>query len=189
MDLRRHDMGETVEYVITFLEMTSPPAFARPHLFGKSPSALIHATEPPDWYFLTLYDAVGRYHEWVDWHSAPDGELAAYLNDPAVQLYTFLRNGWPHGFFVLDTRRDTVVGLDYFGLVPEAVGKGLGTWFLETAIYAAWDVPGCETVALNTCTLDHPRALAHYQKHGFHPVAQETRSRVLTRDWDPANFR
>lgn len=180
--------GETVEYTVTFLEMDSPPGFARPHLFGKEPSALIHAVDPPAWYFLSLYDAVGMPYEWVDWHARPAEELAAWVADPAMHLYTFLRNGWPHGFFMLDTRKEGVVSLEYFGLVPEAVGKGLGNWFLETAIFAAWDVPGCQKVTLDTCTLDHPRALAHYQKHGFRPVAQETRTRVLTRDWNPAEF-
>lgn len=183
-----HKAGDTVDYVVTFLEMDARPGFARPHLFGKAPSALIHAENPPPWYFLTLYDAVGRDYEWVDWHAAPAAELQAYVGDPAVQLYTFLRDGWPHGFFVLNTRDATVISIDYFGLVSEAVGKGLGTWFLQTAIFAAWDVPGCEKVTLNTCSLDHPRALAHYQKHGFHPVAQETRQRVLTRDWDLSRF-
>ncbi len=187
MDLRR--AGETVDYVVTFLEMDRPPAFAHPPLVDKAPSALIRAENPPPWYFLTLYDAVGRDYEWVDWHHAPAEELAAYVGDPAVQLFTFLRDGWPHGFFVLDTRTVSQVGIDYFGLVPEAVGQGLGSWLLKTAIHTAWAVSGCEKVILNTCTLDHPRALAHYQKHGFTPVSQENRQRVLTRDWDPAKFR
>ena len=77
--------GETVDYVVTFLEMTERPGFARPHLFGKAPSALIHAVDPAPWYFLSLYDAVGRFYEWVDWHAAPDGELAAYVGDPDSQ--------------------------------------------------------------------------------------------------------
>lgn len=174
--------GDSIDYVVTFLEMDARPTYARPHLFGKSPSALIHADDPPPWYFLSLYDAVGQAYEWVDWHARPEAELAAYISDPGFRLYTFLRDGWPNGFFVLNTRDLPVVSIDYFGLVPEAVGKGLGTWFLQTAIFAAWDVAGCEKLTLNTCTLDHPRALAHYQKNGFQPVSQETRSRVLTRD-------
>jgi hypothetical protein len=40
---------------------------------------------------------------------------------------------------------------------------------------------------VNTCTLDHPRALIQYQKHGFTPVRQEERTRLLTRDWSPAS--
>lgn len=180
--------GETVEYTITFLEMNERPGYARPHLFGQTPSALIHAVKPPNWYFLTLYDAVGRDYEWTDRHFQPADELSEFVQSDKVQLYTFLRNGWPHGFFVLDHREEACTDIAYFGLVRQAVGLGLGTWLLETAVHTAWDIPDTKRVTLNTCTLDHPRALALYQKHGFKPIAQETHSRVLTRDWDPSRF-
>ena len=185
---RFHAAGETVDYTVTYLEMLERPGYARPHLFGNTPSALIHAENPPNWYFLTLYDAVGRDYEWQDRHDQPEDELSAFVSSDQVQLFTFLRNGWPHGFFVLDHREEGRCDIAYFGLVRQAVGLGLGTWLLETAVHMAWDIPGTERVTLNTCTLDHPRALALYQKHGFKPVAQESLSRVLTRDWDPTKF-
>jgi hypothetical protein len=37
-------------------------------------------------------------------------------------------------------------------------------------------------MTVNTNTLDHPRALALYQKMGFVPVRREDRSRVVTRE-------
>jgi len=157
--------GDTVEYTVTYLEMTERPSYARPHLFGNTPSALIHAVEPPNWYFLMLYDAVGRDYEWVDRHSQPQEALSAFVRSEQVQLYTFLRNGWPHGFFVLDHREEGRCDIAYLGLVRQAVGLGLGRWLLETAVHMAWDIPGTGRVTLNTCTLDHPRALALYQKH------------------------
>ena len=180
--------GETVEYTVTFLEMNERPGYARPHLFGSAPSALIGADSPPNWYFLNLYDAVGRDYEWQDQHQCSTEELSEFVGSPDVHIYTFLRNGWTHGFFVLDARNLPSTDIAYFGLVPEAVGQGLGSWLLQTAIHMAWDIPDTETVTINTCTLDHPRALALYQKHGFKPIAQDTRSRVLTRDWDPSRF-
>jgi hypothetical protein len=36
-------------------------------------------------------------------------------------------------------------------------------------------------MTLDTCTLDHPRALALYQRAGFVPVCREDKTRVLTR--------
>lgn len=180
--------GEEVEYTVTYLEMLSRPSYSRPHLFGHTPSALIHAEKPPRWYFLSLYDAVGQEYEWRDRHDQDPDELQAFLDDPEVQLFTFLRNGWPNGFFMLDARIEGLCDLAYFGLVRQSVGLGLGTWLLETAVHMAWDLPGVERLTVNTCTLDHPRALAHYQKHGFKPYAQETLKRVLTQDWDPSRF-
>jgi len=69
-------------------------------------------------------------------------------------------------------------------MVPEALGRRLGGWLLKTAILTAWDLPDTTKVTVNTCTLDHPRALALYQKNGFMPVRREERTRVLTRDRD-----
>lgn len=180
--------GEEVDYTITYLEMTERPGFDRPQLIRNEPSALIRAQNPPRWYFLSLYDAVGADYEWVDWHNRPVATLDAYLANPDIQLFTLLSNGWPNGFFMLERKENTICDLAYFGLVPEAIGKGLGTWLLKTAIFAAWDLPDVEKLTLNTCTLDHPRALAHYQKHGFVPVGQETKTRVLTKNWDPSRF-
>lgn len=176
--------GETVEYIVTHLEMTSRPAFSYPPVFGAEPVALIHSENCPVWYFLNLYDAVGQDYEWRDLHELPKEELEAFVLDPQVNLYTYLRKGWPHGFFVLDTRAEGVTDLAYFGLVPEAVGTGQGTWLLQTAILMGWDVPGTGKLTVNTCTLDHPRALQQYQRHGFRPIGQVTRTRILTRDRD-----
>ena len=180
--------GETVEYTITYLEMTARPNYTRPHLFGGAPSALIHATEPPNWYFLMLYDAVGADYAWTDRHDDDPDELGDFVRDTNVEIYTLLRDGWINGFFTLDFRTPGVGDLAYLGLVPEAVGKGMGTWLLQTAVHTLWDHEGVKKLTLNTCTLDHPRALAHYQRNGFSPVCQETRTRILTRDWDPARF-
>jgi GNAT superfamily N-acetyltransferase len=66
--------------------------------------------------------------------------------------------------------------------VPEAIGRGLGTWLLRTAVHAGWDMPGTVRMTVNTCSLDHPAALSLYQKAGFSPMRQEQRSRILARD-------
>jgi GNAT superfamily N-acetyltransferase len=174
--------GERVDYVVTYLAMEARPAYPRPHLPLGPAAALIAAERPPAWYFLALYDAVGRDYEWTDQHDRPKAELQAFLHDPAVTLYTFMRGGWPHGFFLLDGREPGRCDLGYFGLVPQAVGRGLGTFLIQTAVHAAWDRPEVTRVTVNTNSLDHPRALPLYQKAGFVPVRRETRSRVLGRD-------
>lgn len=183
-----HKAGETIEYVITYLEMTSQPTYPRPQLIGSEPSVLVRAIQPPNAHFLMLYDAVGAQYAWLDRHEQDPDALAAFVSDPDVEIYTYLRNGWIHGFFTLDFREKGVGNLAYLGLVPAAVGKGFGTWLLRTAVHMLWDRDNVTKTIVNTCTLDHPRALAHYQRNGFRPVSRETRTRVLTRDWDPAQF-
>ncbi len=167
----------SVDYVVTFLAMETRPDYPRPSLPHGAPAALIVAEAPPAWYFLALYDAVGRDYHWTDLHARPRAEIGAWLADPAVTLCTLLRDGWPHGFFVLDAREAGVCNLAYFGLVPQAIGQGLGRFLLETAVLAAWDRDGVARVTVNTCSLDHPRALPLYQRAGFSPVRRETRRR------------
>lgn len=178
----KHRAGEEVEVAVTYLEMEARPAFPRPHMPGGPASALIGAERPPVWYFRGLYDTVGRDYEWTDLHARPEPEVEAFLHDPAVTLYTLIRDGWPHGFFVLDCRTAGVCDLAWFGLVPDAVGRGLGTFLLQTAVHMGWDRPGVGQLTVNTNSLDHPRALPLYQKAGFAPVRRETRMKVLTRD-------
>ena len=66
----------------------------------------------------------------------------------------------------------------YFGMTPEAQGRGLGDWLLGTAIHMAWDAAP-RMLTVNTCSLDHPRALPLYQKWGFEPVRREQRRRKV----------
>ena len=44
------------------------------------------------------------------------------------------RTAGPQGFFMLEDKGKGVCDLAYFGIVPESVGKGLGSWLLRTAV-------------------------------------------------------
>lgn len=181
-----YQAGEEIEYVITYLEMTDRPAVHNRPAPSLPGLALIRAENPPVRWFLHLYDSVGADHEWTDWHNEPATELAAFVGDKNVSIFTLVLQGWPAGFFVLDGRQAAVVDLAYFGLAPEARGMGISSWLISTAIQSAWDEPGITKMTLNTCTLDGPRALPMYQKHGFVPVRRETRRRILTGPWPPS---
>ncbi|PRY24363.1 RimJ/RimL family protein N-acetyltransferase [Aliiruegeria haliotis] len=176
--------GTEIRYTVTWLEMTRRPTFPHPPLPVGKPAALLKADEPPAWFFLGLYDAVGRHYAWEDMFERPEEELEAWLKDPNTALYTLMRSGWPHGFFLLDYREAGICDIVYFGLVPQAVGRGLGRFLLESAILTAWEFPGVEKLTVNTCSLDHPRALGTYQRCGFEPVRQQEFTRVLKRPLD-----
>lgn len=180
--------GTKITYHVTWLEMDTRPEGAWPTPPANMPCTLLRAEAPPVWYFMSLYDAVGRDYSWEDLHRVSETDLHAMLGDEAVALYTLIAQGWPHGFFLLDWRQPGVCDLGYFGLVPQAVGRGLGSFLLGTAIRSGWDRPGVTKMTVNTCSLDHPRALAMYQRHGFVPRRQEERSRILLRERDPARI-
>lgn len=173
--------GDTVRYTVTYLEMTARPATPIPHVPTGSPLALIAAENPPVEYFLYLYNAVGAAYEWTDWLKHTRQQQEAFVGDPKVELFSLMVDGWPGGFFVLDTRQPDTCDLAFFGLVPQAIGRGLSAWFLGCAIHMGWDRPGVTRMTVSTNTLDHPRALALHQKMGFVPVRRENKTRKLTR--------
>ena len=176
--------GTEVTYTVTWLEMDERPSYDWPHLPAGSQAALLRAVDPPVWYFRALYDAVGRDWSWEDMPKRPDEVVRDWMDPARMTLWTLIEHGWPQGFFMLDEGEAGVTEMVYFGLVPEAIGKGLGGWLLKTAILTAWQRPGLTRLKVDTCTLDHPRALPSYQKAGFHPVRREDRTRVLVRDRD-----
>ena len=167
-----------VDVTITFLEMEARPSYARPQQPLGAAAALLHAESPPVWWFLDLYRAVGTQYQWTDRLQEPEDDLREFVQHSDVALYTLIRQGWPAGFFMLDQRKKGVCDLAYLGLVPEMVGKGYGKFLLQEAIHTGWDGTGVEKMTVNTCTLDHPRALALYQSAGFAPVRQDH----ITRD-------
>ncbi|MEM6973401.1 MAG: GNAT family N-acetyltransferase [Pseudomonadota bacterium] len=162
-------------YTVTYLEMSARPRVPIPPAPTGAALAILAAEAPPVDWFLYLYRTVGAAWQWSDWLKAPRADLEAFVGDPQVRIHTLMVDGWPGGFFMLDHRRLGVTDLAYFGLVPQAIGRGLGHWLLATAVDAAWATPGTVRVTVNTCTLDHPRALGLYQRIGFSPVRQEVR--------------
>lgn len=170
-------MSETVDVEITYLEMTERPA--RPAGPPPEPVDVVHAPAPPLHYFFYLYRAVGAAHDWTDLFSAPEERVARFVQDPAVELHVLFRRGAPAGFFQLDFRKPSLCDLSYFGLTPDAIGKGLGKWLLAAAIEMAWRRE-IERLTVNTCTLDHPAALGVYHRAGFRTYKRESRKRPAT---------
>lgn len=171
---RVRPLSEAVHYAITWLEMTSPPA--HPVAPTPEPVTLVECANPPSWYFLALYDAVGEDYGWTDQHDAGLTSVETMLARPGLTMHTMIRQGWPQGFFILNPV-DTACDIAYLGLVPQAIGRGLGTWLLNVAVATGWTREATKRMTVNTCTLDHPRALALYLDAGFSKVRTEQRTR------------
>jgi hypothetical protein len=58
--------------------------------------------------------------------------------------------------------------------MPDLIGKRLGYFFLYHTCLNAWLEP-ISRLTINTCTLDHPRALPLYQRLGFRPYDRQER--------------
>lgn len=150
---------------VTFLRMTAPPDTPAPRLpEGTRMERLARCTVP---FYRYLYNTVGQDYVWWLRRAASDGEIAAILADPAISIHVLYEGGEPAGFFELERRPAAgITNIAYFGLLPRAVGHGMGRAFLRQAIDTAWET-GCGIVTVNTCTADHARALPNYLAAGF----------------------
>ncbi len=156
-----------VAVTVTFLRMDRAPSLPAPRL--PLDTDLVRVATPTVPFYRYLYDTVGGRHLWWLRRAMPDSALAGILDDKAVSIYVLYRGGEPAGFFELDGRARPDVNLSYFGLMPHAVGRGIGGAFLRAAVDEAFVSSG-RGVTVNTCTADHPRALPTYLRTGFKPV-------------------
>ncbi|MDW6020208.1 GNAT family N-acetyltransferase [Mesorhizobium sp. BAC0120] len=161
---------QRIPVTVTFLEMTAPPAHYPPLPVGRQ-IALLKARNIPLHYYRYLMDRVGRKWHWVNALRLSDDELAEGLAAPGRDIRVLYLDGVPAGFFDLKPHLPESVELAYFGMMEQAMGQGMGRWFLGAAIEAAWSASPT-FITVQTCTLDHPAALPLYQKLGFSPVGQ-----------------
>jgi GNAT superfamily N-acetyltransferase len=170
----QRDAPEEIEVTITYLEMRAPPS-RLPAMLPRSKSkiALLRATQPTVGFYRYLYNAVGAPWRWYERNLLSDEDLTAIIADGRVEIYVLYCDGAPAGYAELDRRQDGEIELAYFGLIPDYIGRGLGGYMLDWAVDTAWSRRP-ERVWVHTCTLDHPTALAVYQKAGFVAYDQET---------------
>ncbi|MFN6956341.1 MAG: GNAT family N-acetyltransferase [Acetobacteraceae bacterium] len=155
---------QQVQVDVTFLRMDAPPAGPPPALPPGVRVEQARRCSVP--FYRYLYDTVGEPWLWWMRRTASDAELAALLALPAISIHVLMQDGEPAGFYELDRRPAHAVNLAYFGLMPWAIGTGLGRAFLRHAVDTAWTA-GRPAVTVNTCTADHPRALPTYLAAGF----------------------
>jgi GNAT superfamily N-acetyltransferase len=154
---------------VTFLRMDRAPTQpCRPFPPGVSVQTLPSCSVER---YRSLYNGVGGPYLWWLRRVMPDHDLAALLARASVSIHVLMRDGVEAGFYELDAGYWPAVNLSYFGLLPDAVGAGLGSPFLRHAVDAGFAM-GAKVMTVNTCTADHPRALPAYLRAGFRPVRQ-----------------
>jgi GNAT superfamily N-acetyltransferase len=165
-----------VEITVTFLEMNAETIH---HVAAPSnlKLMLLRAENITPEFYRFLYDAVGRNFNWYDRRYFSDTELTAAIHAEGVEVWVLYVGGQPAGYFELVPREENVIELEYFGLISDFLGRGLGKWLLAEAIRAAWARQPSKLV-VETNSLDGPKALPLYQKMGFTPYAQEAKVTV-----------
>jgi GNAT superfamily N-acetyltransferase len=125
-----------------------------------------------------LYIAVGEPWHWVDRLDWPDSAWMSWVDRPEHHLLVCTREGALAGYAELEEQAGGSVEIAYFGLVPAALGQGLGRWWLSEVIGYAWQLPDTSRVWVHTCTLDGPAALATYRGRGMREFAREVEWRL-----------
>jgi len=170
-----------IESVVTSLEMFAPPAGA-PVPPPRGDLSIVQAVRPTVSFYRYLYDTVGEPWLWTDRRKLDDAELARVVQDPAVEVFVLHLAGVPAGYAELDARVAGEVELAYLGILPELIGQKLGPHLLDWALRRAW-AQGPRRVWVHTCTLDHPSALAMYERAGFRVFKREVEMSDDPRAW------
>ena len=181
MTSSKHSRVRSLPATVTFFSMearSSHPPPPRPAL----KCAILRAEQPPAHFYRYLYDLIGRNYYWVERLTWSDADLIEMLHDERVHLYVLYIGGVPAGMAECDFRKDGSGYIAYFGLSPEYVGRRIGPWFLHQTIELAWAQP-ISRLLVNTCTLDHPRALPVYQRAGFTAYGREERVVMVPGDF------
>ena len=155
--------------VVTHLEMTERPALPA----DPAGAWTLRRVDAPglDW-FRELYRRIGEELLWASRTRMSDAQLAAIIHSPAVELYALEHDGRDEGLLELDFHHAGQCEIVLFGVTPKLVGSGAGRWLMNRALEKAWSRP-MTRVWLHTRSLDHPAALAFYQRSGFRAVRRQ----------------
>jgi GNAT superfamily N-acetyltransferase len=155
-----------VANVATFLEMRSKPEVASQI---SAPDLSLRRWQDCDLItYRALFKAVGENWLWYSRLVMPDDRLLSIFRNPDIEIYRLYHGETVAGLLELDFSVPGECELSFFGLLPEAIGKGSGRFLMNEAIRLAWARP-IKRFWVHTCTFDHPAALSFYRRSGFTP--------------------
>ncbi|MEX0938627.1 MAG: GNAT family N-acetyltransferase [Pirellulales bacterium] len=162
-----------VSVVIHYLEMNDPSQL-RPASDGGAELSIVRAEIASPELNRFLYTAVGGDWYWCERIAWTHAQWMEYLDRPELETWVGYVRGTPAGYAELERQEDGSVKIAYFGLLPAFIGQGVGGRLLTFALRRGWEM-GATRVRVQTCSLDHPAALANYRARGMEDVRSETR--------------
>lgn len=171
-----------VDDIVHHLEMTGPDEL-RPARVPAVPMRLQEAGPADLAAIRDLHDRVAGPYGWRSLAWTED-QWRECLTRPGVRTWLPSVVDRTAGLAVLQSQPGGEVEIDFFGLVPEFVGQGLGGHFLTEVSRLAWrmapvDADAVRRLWLRTSSHDHPNARASYEARGFRLFRTETRQREL----------
>lgn len=173
-------MTQTIEFQETdvqvyYLEMNEKPSLDVDFPKGVNFEKLEKPVSIEEYRFY--YNLVGEKYSWIDRLLLSDKELDSKINNQDTDIFVFkvLNNAAGYVEFV---RKSKNIEIQYFGLAPDFIGKGLGKKFLGLCINEAWNYRP-KQVKVNTCSLDNKYALKVYMDMGFKLVETKIEKRKV----------
>ena len=125
-----------------------------------------------------FYAAIGGKWFWLERRPWTLAQWVELLENPGLETWVLSVAGIPAGYCELERSENGETEIKYFGLLAAFVGKGLGAHLLSLSVERARAM-GASRVVLNTCTLDHPRALDNYLARGFREYRTEVQRKEV----------
>jgi len=160
-----------IQTTVTYLEMTENPR-RQITIPPRKGLKLRRLPRPSVSLYRRLFEVIGTPWLWWGRKVLNDVELQDIIHDPQVEVHVLYLDEHPIGFGELDFRTEGKVELVYLGLMLDQIGQGIGRWLLGEMLRHAW-AKGPDRVWLHTCNLDHPKAIAFYQRAGFRVYKEE----------------
>ena len=164
-----HDIPKGMLAVVVTHLVCDAPIASLPAPDGVS---LKRETRMPTATYRDLFRLIGRDWLWTSRLMLGDDDLTSIIFDPNIELYVVDSDNGPLGMVELDFRKRDDPQIAFFGLTPAAQGRGIGAWLMGE-VQNMMAKQGAITIRLNTCTLDAPRAMPFYLKHGFRAERRE----------------
>jgi GNAT superfamily N-acetyltransferase len=165
--------------IVTCLEMLAKPTRS---LAPWQNDVSLRVTDANDLAsFRTAFRAVGEDIMWFSRLTMADEKLRGILSNPKIDSFIMKRGDETLGLLELNFESETDCELAFFGLIPGAIGSGLGRMLMDEAIRQAWAKP-IKRLWVHTCTFDSPLALPFYIRSGFTPY-----TRMIEIHDDPRN--
>ena len=154
-----------IKTLVTYLEMLKRRQATLPALPKGFELKYINKIDIDD--YLQLYSQVGGAYYWVSRLRISKDELQKVIHHSDVKIFVLYDSEVAVGFFELNAKNiPKSIEISFIGLINSAIGYGLGKILTQYAITYAWaQNPG--RIIIQTCTLDHKRALPLYQELGF----------------------
>ena len=137
----------------------------------------LEEVKPDSSFAKQMYWDVGGPWIWGDRRVYSDQQWVSYTSLPQFrQFKLFLKNGDLAGYaetsFSPESRQ---AELEYFGMLPHAIGSKAGPAFLSQIIAKLWDGKP-RRIRISTCTFDHPGAFRVYSRCGFERLSSHAQT-------------